>query len=147
MKIYKKIIIILTLSFIISCHKGVTIVNDKQLSIVIIKGEELQVEVADTPEERELGLMFRESLPQNSGMLFVFPQPMLVSFWMKNTSFPLSIAFINEDRIIVQIEDMEPYSLNSHRSFLPVKYALEVNQGWFNSHNVVVGDRVDFKGY
>ena len=106
-------------------------------------GSKLNVEIADTAETREKGLMNRKSLPDDCGMLFVFEQERKVSFWMKNTSIPLSIAFISSGGRILQIEDMEPFSLDSVQSARSVKYALEVNQGWFEQHNVQPGDNVE----
>ncbi len=111
---------------------------------VVIKSDTLFVEVAVTPQEREIGLMYREFLPENNGMLFIFEQESHLSFWMKNTFIPLSIAFINSKGIIVDIQQMEPMTINSHISKLPAKYALEVNKGWFKKHHIAVGDTVKF---
>ncbi len=108
-----------------------------------VAGHELTVEVADTQETRNQGLMDQKSLEENTGMLFVFENESRVSFWMKDTDIPLSIAFIAADGTIRQIEDMEPESLASVSSSRNVLYALEVNQGWFNQNGIVVGDRVD----
>ncbi len=111
---------------------------------VVIGNDTLFVEVAVTEEERALGLMYREFLPENSGMLFIFEDEDYLSFWMKNTMIPLSIAFIDSDGVIVDIQDMEPYTTTPHISKKPARYALEVNQGWFKKHGVKVGDRVKF---
>lgn len=113
--------------------------------LIRVGGVPLEVEIADTPRSRQTGLMFRERLPENEGMLFVFERVDYLSFWMKNTLIPLSIAFIDADGKIVQIEDMEPLDEQTHhRSVKPVLYALEVNQGWFKRHGVNVGDQVEF---
>ena len=88
------------------------------------------------------GLMNRDALGSDDGMLFIFPQEQILSFWMKNTLIPLSIAFIKIDGRIVQINSMKPYSLDSHFSHEKVKYALEMNDGWFTKHGVDVGDLV-----
>lgn len=107
-----------------------------------IKGTEIIVEVADTQESRSQGLMDRRSMPENHGMLFVFETESQVSFWMKNTRIPLSIAFIAADGTIRQIEDMEPESLSSVVSQRNVLYALEVNQGWFEKNGIGAGDKI-----
>jgi len=110
-----------------------------------VDGTPVRVEVANRPEERRRGLMFREALPADEGMLFVFEQEQYLSFWMKNTLIPLSIAFISRDGEIVDIQDMEPLDdRTSHRSARPALYALEMNRGWFERHHVEVGDRVEF---
>ncbi len=91
----------------------------------------IQAEVASTPATRTRGLMFRKSMPASHGMLFVFPEREQQCFWMKNTLIPLSIAFLDDQGAIVNIADMQPLSEDSHCSARPVRYALEVNQGWF----------------
>lgn len=101
------------------------------------------VEVAATPAEREQGLMNRDSLGWNRGMLFVFPEEEPMSFWMKNTLIPLSIAFAGTDGVITQITDMKPLTENTHRSSKPGRFALEMNQGWFQDRGVQVGDRIE----
>ncbi len=100
------------------------------------------VEVAKTEAERKRGLMYQEYLPQNSGMYFIFDNTEVVHFYMKNTKIPLSIAFIDEDGIIVSIRDMKPFDTTSVSSMVPVKFALEMNQGWFENNGVKVGDKV-----
>lgn len=102
----------------------------------------LRVEIADTDQARQAGLMNRDKLPEEQGMLFVYDQPRRLSFWMKNTRIPLDIAFIDADGIIVQIESMQPYDESHWVSDEPARYALEVNQGWFDRRRVKVGDRV-----
>ncbi len=104
----------------------------------------IMVEVCDTPESRQQGLMFRSLLPENEGILFVFDLEGHHSFWMKNTYIPLSIAFITGEGEIVQIEDMQPQDLTLHTSAYPVLYALEMNQDWFRKNGIKVGDRVEF---
>lgn len=100
---------------------------------------QLLVETADTPEERQRGLMFRESLPEDSGMLFDFGQETRSAFWMKDTTLPLSIAFVSMGGAVVDIQDMAPFSEELHRSPQPYRYAVEANQGWFEAHGVVAG--------
>lgn len=107
-----------------------------------VAGIELEIELAVTPEEHIWGLMYRDKLEDNGGMLFVFPKEEILSFWMKDTCIPLSIAFIKANGQIVQIELMKPYSLDAHVSREPVKYALEMKDGWFKIHNVKEGNAV-----
>ena len=107
-----------------------------------VAGIELEVELATTFEEQSLGLMYRDKLEENGGMLFVYPRENFLSFWMKDTRMPLSIAFIKADGRIIQIESMKPYSLDTHVSKEKAKYALEMNEGWFRIHNVREGDTV-----
>ncbi len=105
----------------------------------------IDVEVAETPEQRRFGLMFRESLDERSGMVFLFFETTSGSFWMKNTLIPLSIAFFDGDGVIQAILDMEPCKEDPCRLYHPrVSYtgALEVNQGAFDDWNVSVGDRI-----
>ncbi len=102
----------------------------------------LSVEIAHTPAQRERGLMYRKSMPEDHGMLFVFPRDEQLSFWMKNTLVPLSIAFISSDGTIKQIADMQPESLANIPSDYSVRYALEVNQGFFARHGIRVGEVV-----
>jgi hypothetical protein len=109
-----------------------------------IHHKEIWVEVAKTPEERNLGLMGRKHLGQDEGMLFIFEAEDYHSFWMKNTLIPLSIAFIDRDDRIVWVTDMKPLTLDSHVPPKPVLYALEMNQGWFSKNGIKVGDVVRF---
>jgi len=108
-----------------------------------IKGHAIHAEVAATDETRTTGLMNRFSLKPDSGMLFVFSDPQPLSFWMKNTYVPLSIAFIGADGRILNIEDMAPLTEGTHPSRGLALYALEMKKGWFASHDIVPGDRVD----
>jgi uncharacterized membrane protein (UPF0127 family) len=110
--------------------------------------EEIAVEIADTPEERARGLMGRESLPEDSGMIFVYPEPTEGAYWMKNTLIPLSIAFYDSNGEILRILDMEPCRRDPCPLYDPgVPYvgALEVNQGAFERLGVREGDRVELK--
>ncbi|MGK5036610.1 DUF192 domain-containing protein [Janthinobacterium sp. LB3P118] len=101
----------------------------------------IQAEVAATQEQREQGLMYREKMPVNAGMLFVFGNPSTQCMWMKNTPLPLSVAFIDASGKIVNIEDMQAHTLDSHCSTrsVPVRYALEMNLGWFKQKNIKPG--------
>ena len=102
----------------------------------------INAEVARTPDERSTGLMFRQSMPASDGMLFVFDQPATQCFWMKNTYVPLSTAFLADDGSIVNIADMQPQALDSHCSTKPVRYVLEMNQGWFAKRGIKPGARL-----
>lgn len=108
-----------------------------------IKGHAIRAEVAATDETRTTGLMNRFSLRPDSGMLFVFSDPQPLSFWMKNTYVPLSIAFIGADGRILNIEDMAPLTESTHPSRGLAVYALEMKKGWFASHDIGPGDRVE----
>ena len=114
----------------------------KALLPLTIKGKTIKVEVARTEGEKERGLMFRERLGKDEGMLFVYEREEMLSFWMKNTRLPLSIAFIDKGGRIVDIQDMEPFSLETHTSAHPATYALEMNGGWFEREGIKVGDLV-----
>ncbi len=102
----------------------------------------IKAEIARTGIERERGLMFRTSVPDGTGMLFVFGSDQHLSFWMKNTIVPLSLAYISSDGTITQIVDLMPKSLEAVQSDRSVRYALEVPQGWFGRAGVKVGDQV-----
>jgi uncharacterized membrane protein (UPF0127 family) len=99
----------------------------------------IQAEVARSAAQTQTGLMFRKEMAAHEGMLFVFDQPALRCFWMKNTLLPLSIAFIADDGRIVNIADMQPQSEQSHCAREPVRYALEMNQGWFAKRAIQPG--------
>ncbi len=119
--------------------------NNNKLNTLKINGVTLQVEIAQDEASLQKGLMFREDLPENVGMLFVFPFQRILSFWMRNTFIPLDIAFINENGIIVDIQKMAPLDeTKNYISQAPALYALEVNEGWCKKNNVKVGDKVVF---
>ncbi|MDP2310351.1 MAG: DUF192 domain-containing protein [Pseudomonadota bacterium] len=107
-----------------------------------VDGHAVTVEIADEPVERNLGLMYRDSLPAEHGMLFVYPDASPRSFWMKDTRVPLTIAYVDSAGIIVHLADMTPLDTTSVPSVKPATYALEMNQGWFAKHDVAVGDLV-----
>ena len=109
-----------------------------------IKQIEIRVEVAKTPEQRTVGLMGRDHLGKDEGMLFIFETEDFHSFWMKDTRITLSIAFIDKDGKIVRITDMKPLTLESHPPPKRILYALEMNKGWFLSHGIKVGDVLRF---
>jgi len=103
----------------------------------------IRAEVASSPQQREQGLMFREKLGPNEGMVFLFDQAQEVCMWMKNTLIPLSVAFIDENGKIVNIEEMKAQTLNSHCGKKKVPYALEMSSGWFKQKNLKPGTKVD----
>jgi uncharacterized membrane protein (UPF0127 family) len=102
----------------------------------------LTVEIADTPQALQRGLMSRDSLPEDQGMLFDLGYESQAPLWMKDTSIPLSVAFISADGVILNIQDMQPFSEELHRSPEPYWFAVEVNQGWFERHGVGEGGSV-----
>jgi uncharacterized membrane protein (UPF0127 family) len=115
------------------------------LTIINSAGERVpvSVEIASTDAQRQQGLMGRTTLAEDAGMLFVFDQEQQLSFWMKDTLIPLSIAFINGEGRIVDIQDMQPLDETDHLSAEPAQYALEVNQDFFEGRGVMVGDMVE----
>jgi len=100
---------------------------------------QIDAQVAATPKQREVGLMFRQDMATHEGMLFVFEQPQKQCFWMKNTLLPLTAAFVEEDGTIVNLADMKPQSTESHCSDKPVRFVLEMNQGWFAKRGLKKG--------
>jgi uncharacterized membrane protein (UPF0127 family) len=104
---------------------------------------EITVEIARTEQERTQGLMHRKKLPDGEGMIFIFERDEQLSFWMKNTVIPLSIAFIASDGRITEIKDMQPLDLSAVKSSRSVRYALETPQGWFSRAGVKAGDVVE----
>lgn len=103
---------------------------------------QIDTQLAVTSEQREIGLMFRKEMPQNEGMLFVFESPTRLCFWMKNTLLPLTAAFVADDGTIVNLENMKPQTTESHCSAKPVRFVLEMNQGWFAKKGVKPGSRI-----
>ena len=102
----------------------------------------IDAQVAATPDQRMTGLMFRQEMPQHEGMLFVFEYASQQCFWMKNTLLPLSVAFIDDDGTIVNLDEMQPQTLNSHCSAKPVRYVLEMNKGWFSKKGIKAGAKL-----
>jgi uncharacterized membrane protein (UPF0127 family) len=98
--------------------------------------------VAITPDQRQTGLMFRREMAQHEGMLFVFDEPSPQCFWMKNTLLPLSIAFLADDGSVVNTDEMKPLTLDSHCSTRPVRFVLEMNQGWFTKRGIKAGSKI-----
>jgi len=129
-------------AFVVSCSaqklpvQEIAIERDGQ-TVAVVKAE-----IARTDGERSKGLMYRKSLPDGDGMLFIYERDEVMSFWMKNTFVPLSIAFIAYDGRIIGIKDMYPHDTNTVKSSRSVRYALEVSQGWFSRAGVQIGDVV-----
>jgi uncharacterized membrane protein (UPF0127 family) len=103
----------------------------------------IHAQVAQTDEQRQFGLMYRKKLAPNEGMLFVFPASAEVCMWMKNTPLPLSVAFLDENGRIVNIEDMEPHTTNPHCAKKPIRFALEMKRGWFKQKNLKPGSSIN----
>lgn len=103
---------------------------------------QIDAQVAQTPRQREIGLMSRKEMPQTEGMIFVFDQPSTQCFWMRNTLLPLSAAFVADDGRIVNLVDMQPMTENSHCSTEPVRFVLEMNQGWFARKGIHAGSKL-----
>ena len=103
---------------------------------------QIDAQVALNPEQRQIGLMFRKDMPQHEGMIFVFEQPTKQCFWMKNTLLPLTAAFVADDGTIVNLADMKPQTLDAHCSDKPVRYVLEMNQGWFAKKGIKAGSKL-----
>ena len=110
---------------------------------------QIQAQVAATPDQRSVGLMHRAEMPQSEGMLFAFEQATQQCFWMKNTLLPLTAAFIADDGTIVNLADMKPQTTDAHCSEQPVRWVLEMNQGWFAKRGIKAGFKLQgpvFKG-
>jgi uncharacterized membrane protein (UPF0127 family) len=106
----------------------------------------IDAQVASLPAQRNTGLMWRQSMPTNEGMLFVFEQPAVQCFWMQNTFIALTAAFVADDGTIVNLADMQPLSTQSHCSTAPVRYVLEMHQGWFAQRGLQAGSRLRAPG-
>ena len=102
----------------------------------------INAELAQTDDQREVGLMFRKSLGTNDGMIFVFDRPGQQCFWMKNTLIPLDVAFLEDDGTIINIDQMAPQTLDSHCSEKPARYVLEMNDGWFGKRGIRAGQKI-----
>jgi len=102
----------------------------------------IDAQLALSPQERQIGLMHRREMPQHEGMLFVFNQPGIQCFWMKNTLLALTAAFVADDGTIVNLADMKPETTDSHCSDKPVRFVLEMNQGWFAKKSIKAGSKL-----
>lgn len=132
--------LVLFLPVLVSCAQSREGNYDFELRIRDVR---LSVELAVTSEQRRKGLMYRKSMPEYAGMLFVYPYEQRLRFWMRNTYIPLSIAFIDSDGVIFQIERMRPLDETGVCSTQPARFALEVNRGWFRRNMIGLGDRIE----
>ena len=145
------LIIIYLITFFLTPHQDIVVaknrycnifVENKQKNLIMIK-----VEIADTAKSRKYGLMFRNKLEDNEGMLFIFPKEGHRNFWMKNTSIALSLAYIDSKGVITKIHKMKPLDTTiTYPSFSPSRYVLEVNMGWFRKNNISEGCRIILNG-
>ena len=133
-------------ALVLSLAMGAAFAQEVPQSLAAVKlsagMHSIRAEVARTPDERGTGLMHRKTMPTNDGMLFQFDEAAPQCFWMKNTLLPLSIAFIDEDGTVVNIDDMKPQTLESHCSAKPVRYVLEMNEGWFAKRGIKPGSKL-----
>ena len=120
--------------------------TDLPRAALVIGGRSVEVQVAATPEARQTGLMFRASLPEDEGMIFVHDSLRVRCMWMQNTLVPLTAAFLDENGSNLGFADMEPLNTQSHCSPGPAAFVLEMNRGWFARHGVVAGQRIDLTG-
>ena len=131
---------LLPFAFLVSSNLAFAQVNANLPTVELKTGiYRIQAEIADTPERRQTGLMNRTRMPMNSGMLFMFEEKAGHCFWMFSTKLPLSIAFIADDGKIVNIEEMQAETTNSHCPKAPVRYTLEMNQRWFSDRVIGPG--------
>ncbi len=107
----------------------------------------IDTQLATTPQQRATGLMFRKEMPASEGMLFIFEQASEQCFWMKNTVMPLTAAFVADDGTLVNLVDMKPLTTESHCSAKPVRYVLEMNQGWFARKGIKAGAKLTGKPF
>ena len=132
--------------FVLGCATLLSFAQSAQMDLARTKLGigmfQIDAQVAQTPQAREIGLMFRAEMPQAEGMLFVFENPSQQCFWMKNTLLPLTAAFVADDGVIVNLVDMQPQTLNSHCSIKPVRFVLEMNQGWFAKKGIKAGSKL-----
>ena len=132
-------IIITIASFASYAHAPQTHLQRAVLSLGMFQ---IDAQIARTPEERQIGLMFRAQMPQAEGMIFIFEDPSKQCFWMKNTILPLTAAFIADDGTILNLADMKPQTTETHCSAKPVRFVLEMNQGWFAKKGIKAGSKL-----
>lgn len=140
-KIIGAIILIIFLTFFLRTEENPNLLK------ICFPEKCIKAEIADTPEERTQGLMFRESLDENDGMIFIFDDPKVYSFWMKNTLIPLDIIWLNQEKEIVKILQATPCTEDPCEIYNPETeaiYVIEVNQGFTEQNNIKLGDKVDF---
>jgi len=142
----KRITSILVLAFILSSAFYLALPR----RLLFVEGKTLFVELARTPHQQQKGLQHRKTLGENRGMLFIFPVAEEHNFWMKETYIPLDIAFIDKNKVIIDIQKMQPLDIrtqhhaHANNVYAKTKYALEVNAGWFEENKIRVGSRVYF---
>jgi uncharacterized membrane protein (UPF0127 family) len=134
----KRILVFMLVLLFIPAARAETSVLPLQIS-----GYTVIAEVANTPEARERGLMYRKHLRGIHGMLFIYPEPGIYNMWMKNTSVPLSTAFLDQQGVIINITDMLPFSEEHHHADAPSKFALEMPIGWFSKREIKPGAKVE----
>ncbi len=130
--------------FFVSCQNMKFNLSVEEIEIITSAGNSVFVkaEIAQKEEERNYGFINRKNIPEGRGMLFIFEKDQVLSFWMKNTPHPLSIAYIDRSGKIQNIFDMTPFSLAPVKSTRSVRYALEVPQGWFEKTGIKIGDKI-----
>jgi hypothetical protein len=124
-------------------HRLGKIMSSGNLIDLSIAGKQIQAELAMDDPSRQRGLMYRKSMPEDQGMLFIYPRAQKLQFWMRNTSIPLSIAFIDDEGKILQIEDLRPHDERRVGSKDEVRFALETNRGWFDKNGLKPGSTFD----
>lgn len=134
--------IIATLSLLACAHAQESPQTDLQRTTLTAGIYQIDTQLAITPSQHAIGLMYRKELDQQEGMLFVFPSTGMQCFWMKNTLIPLTAAFLADDGMILNLADMKPQTEESHCPIKPVRYVLEVNKGWFAKRGIKPGMRL-----
>ena len=143
---FREIVLVLSLLLVILAVKTIACPLQLPASTISIKGYTLTVELSTTPAARKCGLSNRFELPKNHGMLFIFPNLRNRTLWMKDTYIPLSVAFLDDSGKIISLQNMTPMQTEKrYYSSQPVKYVLEVNKGWFDTHEIEIGDTVEMK--
>jgi uncharacterized protein len=137
----KKIVLIFVLAWQSLAFAQVN--KELPLSDLTINGHKLKAEVANDNETRMTGLMNRFSLKPDHGMLFIFKESAMIGMWMKNTYIPLSVAFVDDKGVILNIENMKPQALDTHSTVAPALYALEMKMGWFAERNIKAGAKIE----
>ncbi len=136
----------LVLSLAFTCASAAAQQNEPQMNLPRTELHagmyRISAQLASAPREREIGLMYRRQMPEHEGMLFAFEAPGVQCFWMKNTLLPLTAAFVADDGTIVNLADMQPQTEDSHCSAKPVRFVLEMNQGWFAKRGLKSGTRL-----
>lgn len=134
--------LVLLAALLVNAEPALAEKTAKPLPALVLKAgnQSIRAEVAATEEARQKGLMFREKMAKNEGMLFVFPDVAYHAMWMRNTPLPLAVAFMDQAGKIVSIHEMQPFTENSHQAAGPARYALEMNSEWFARNAIKAGD-------